>query len=307
MQFLGRLRLALEGKEMAKIAYIYLSKIKKTNKEETKERMVLFQSGMVYDKFDIDMEKESIRKRNDTKSYSAEVSIEPTIIAVRKVKDANREILKIIIYDDCKNMNNSHIRDIKYCDMLSIKDSVMQIVKMGTGFLKSDILDIEKKIENASRELDLVEDNQELGKEQWMKDIAKMYLNEIEILTVKEEVQDVAEDVKEKKDTGAKKKKTDKEEKDTETENKKADKEEKDTETEKAETFDMLVKDFKDFYESSEYKDKLSIQYVRKYFLEKELTQANTGRTDMTVKINGTAQKVIRFQVGKLRDYCKSK
>ena len=69
----------------------------------------------------------------------------------------------------------------------------------------------------------------------------------------------------------------------------------------------MLVKDFKDFYESSEYKDKLSIQYVRKYFLEKELTQANTGRTDMTVKINGTAQKVIRFQVGKLRDYCKSK
>ena len=250
---------------MAEICYIINTKIERKHTEE-KDTEVMFALYEMYDKLDIEELEKEIKEKRGGKCISIDVSVLDAVLAVKRVRLNKKELLKIIVYED-KEIQN--IRDIFYADILSIKEAVTEIVKMGIGLIRSDIKDIVNIIEKAYRRLEIVVDTEEIGMSCWIKEIAAMCMHDIESYTKKEKQTESTNSIKIQIE---------------------------------ADRAYIAVRDFAKWYDETEYRDKLSVSTVREEFKNAGITICNTGRTDYNKTKTG---KVIAFDIGKLKAYCK--
>lgn len=168
---------------MAEICYITYNKVVQQSKtsDNKAERYVLqpfFASGEEIFKYQ-EVKKE-LEKKNSSSKATATASLVGSIIAVRKVKDSRSELIKFIVYNDEDDITAKRIREVFYSDVISIKETITKIVKLGIGLLRTDIKDLEKIVEKAYRELEIVADAKEWGRGSWFKEIAYIYKKELE-------------------------------------------------------------------------------------------------------------------------------
>lgn len=254
------------GADMAEICYIINTKIERKHTEQ-KSTEVMFALYEMYDKLDIEELEKEIKEKRGGKCISIDVSVLDAVLAVKRVRLNKKELLKIIVYED-KEIQN--IRDVFYADILSIKEAVTEIVKMGIGLIRSDIKDIVNIIEKAYRRLEIVVDTDEVGIAFWIKEIAAMCMHEIESYTKKEkQTEESANGIKIQIE---------------------------------ADRAYIAVRDFAKWYDETEYRDKLSVSTVREEFKNAGITICNSGRTDYNKTKTG---KVIAFDIEKLKAYCK--
>lgn len=250
---------------MAEICYIINTKIERKHTEQ-KNAEVMFALYEMYDKLDIEELEKEIKEKRGGKCISLNVSVLDAVLAVKRVRLNKKELLKIIVYED-KEIQN--IRDVFYADILSIKEAVTEIVKMGIGLIRSDIKDIVNIIEKAYRRLEIVVDTEEIGMLCWIKEIAAMCMHEIESYTKKEKRTESMNSIKIQIE---------------------------------ADRAYITVRDFAKWYDETEYRDKLSVSTVREEFKSAGITICNSGRTDYNKTKTG---KVIAFDIEKLKAYCK--
>lgn len=261
---------------MAKVCYITNNRIEKEyleikdGAEKVKNTATSFALYEMYDELEIEeIENELADKRKGERTRLT-VSVLDTILAVKRVRLDKKEYLKIIVYED-KNMQA--IRDVFYADTLSVKETVTEVVKMGIGLIRSDVKDLVNIIEKAYRQLDIVDDDEDYGRTCWLKEIAKMCMQEIEnSVKIKEEKQ-----TKGSKDSI--KFEIDKDGKEAY----------------------IRVTEFTKWYNETDYKFKLSVYTVREDFKNAGITICNPGRTDYNRTVEG---RVVEFDIDKLKSYC---